>query len=209
MELQVFNCDQGSAEWYLARLGVPTMSEAATISARPGPKGGVPVTRRTYMRKLAGEIVTQTPMERFTNGAMERGHEQEPEARALYAMVADVEPVQVGFLKRGRIGCSPDSLIGDDGMLEIKTKAAHLQIEVLETDEVPAEHIAQLQGQLMVAGRRWVDFVSYCPGLPPFIKRVHRDELYIATLKIACEEFVTELDALVERIRNYQQKKAA
>lgn len=202
-ELQIINVEQGTAEWYAARLGIPTASEFQTLLAK-GRGGGVSVGRITYMRKLAGERLTGEPMESYTNEHMERGKAMEGEARDLYAMVANVEPTQVGFLRRGDVGASPDSLIGDDGLLEIKTKLPHLQIAVLEEGVVPNEHMAQLQGQLWVSGRRWVDFVSYWPGLPPFIKRVERDEALIATIKVAADEFLIELAALVERIQSYR-----
>lgn len=202
-ELQVFNVEQGTPEWLACRLGIPTASEFQTLLAK-GRGGGVSKERITYLRKLAGERLTGEPMWTYTNEHMERGKEMEGEARDLYAMVAAVEPAQVGFLRRGDVGCSPDSLIGDDGLLEIKTKLPHLQIAVLEDGVVPPEHMAQLQGQLLVSGRRWVDFVSYWPGLPPFIKRVERDEAHIAAIKVAADEFLTELAALVERITQYR-----
>lgn len=202
MDLQIINCEQGSPEWYAARLGIPTASEFSTVMAR-GKSGGPSKERTTYLRKLAGEVITGQPMWSYSNEHMERGKQQEGEARDLYAMVCDVEPVQVGFLRRGDAGASPDSLIGEDGMLEIKTKLAHLQIEVLQSGEVPPEHVAQIQGQLWIAGRSWVDFMSYCPGLPPFIKRVERDETAIATISVAVADFNADLAALVQFIRNY------
>lgn len=203
MELKIIDVEQGTPEWLAARLGIPTASEFSTVLAK-GRGGGTSATRTTYLRKLAGERITGQPMWSYSNEHMERGKEQEGEARDLYAMLTDSAPVQIGFMRRGDVGCSPDSLVGDDGLLEIKTRLAHLQIEVLETGEVPSEHVAQLQGQLWVSGRRWVDFVSYCPGLPPFVKRVERDEAYIATLAIGVEDFLADLAALVERISNYR-----
>ena len=86
-------------------------------------------------------------------------------------------------------------------MVEIKTKATHLQIELLEADRVPPEHMAQLQGQLWVADREWVDFVSYWPRLPLFLRRVYRDEGEIKRIAEAVDQFNTELAALVQRIR--------
>lgn len=204
MELQIFDCEQGTPEWYQCRLGIPTASEFQTLLAKGRGANGESKERRTYLRKLAGERLTGDPMWTFQNEHMERGKEMEAEARDLYSMLRDVEPQRVGFLRRGDVGCSPDSLIGEDGMLEIKTKLPHLQIAVLEEGEVPAEHKAQLQGQLWVAGRQWVDFVSYWPGLPPFVKRVERDEVYIASLKVAVDEFLADLVDLVERINTYK-----
>lgn len=192
---------QGTPEWIAVRQGIPTASEFSTVLQKVGVRGGIPKGRQTYMRKLAGEMLTGEPMEHWSNAHMERGHEREDEARRLYAMVHEVEPEQVGFIRNGNCGCSPDSLIGDDGMFENKDALAHIQIERLEAGALPSEHVAQCQGGLMVAEREWIDFQSYCRGLPPFVIRVYRDEKYIAGLREAVGQFVEELHALVEKIR--------
>lgn len=203
-ELQIFNCEQGSADWFACRAGIPTASEFSTVLAK-GKGGGESVTRRKYMLTLIGEILTGKQLESYTNAHMERGKEMEAEARDLYSMVTEAELVQVGFLRRGEAGASPDSLIGGDGMLEIKTKLPHLQLECLLSDSVPSEHAAQLQGQLWIAERPWVDFVSYWPGLPLFVKRVFRDEAYIARLKVEVAAFNTEKAELIGRIQQYKR----
>jgi predicted phage-related endonuclease len=100
----------------------------------------------------------------------------------------------------GLIGCSPDSLVGEDGLLEIKTKMAHIQLDVLLKDQVPTEHMAQLQGALLVTNRTWVDFVSYWPNLPLFVKRVYRDQEYLNKLTDALCEFNAELNEIVKLI---------
>lgn len=197
--MQIYDCEQGSDEWLKARLGIPTASEFHSVLAK-----GKGLTRRTYLLKLAGELLTGEPMERYSNHHMERGKEMEAEARALYEFQTDHELTRVGFVRNEGIipdvviGCSPDSLIGVDGALEVKTKLPHLQLEVLESGKVPSEHIAQCQGTLLVTGRSWVDFVSYWPKLPPFIKRVHRDEMYIAELRVELKLFDKELKNIVE-----------
>lgn len=208
MELQIFNCEQGSEDWIACRLGIPTASEFATVMAK-GKGGGDSKTRRTYMLKLAGERLTQQRMYSYSNDHMERGKEMEAEARDLYAMVSDVEPVQVGFLRRGDAGASPDSLIGDAGLLEIKTKLAHLQLECLLDDELPPEHKAQCQGQLWIAEREWVDFCSYWPGLPLFRHRVYRDEAYIKQIATAVDAFNAEMLELISKVNGYSQRKEA
>jgi predicted phage-related endonuclease len=192
--LQIFDCEQNSPEWYECRRGVPTSSNFAKILAK-----GEGKTRRRYLHDLAAEILTGECAEGFSNEHTERGHEMEDDARNLYAFERDAEPVRVGFMKRGRVGSSPDSLLGDAGLLEIKTKLGALQIDVLERDRIPPEHIAQVQGQLWVSGRDWCDFVSYWPRLPLFVKRVERDEKYIETLAQAVADFVGELDVLVAK----------
>ena len=203
MDVEIFDCEQGSPEWYACRLGIPTASEFDTILAK-GKGGGESKTRRTYMLKLAGERITGKPKYEYSDDHMERGKEMEQEARDLYAMVADADPIKVGFMRRGDAGCSPDSLIGDSGLLEIKTKLAHLQLECLLADNLPSEHRAQCQGQLWISGRQWLDFVSYWPGLPLFIKRVDRDEEYIRTLAAAVRAFNEEMHQLIARVQQYR-----
>lgn len=160
--------------------------------------------RLKYLRTLAGEVIRGTPEEEgFTNAAMERGKVMEAEARDLYAFARGVEPVEVGFVRNGNAGASPDSLIGDDGGLEIKTALAHIQIERLQKGELPSEHKAQVHGNLWITERAWWDFVSYSPGLPPLIVRVERDETYIAKIAAAVDAFNSELAEVVEKVRRY------
>lgn len=200
--MEIFrDLEQGTPEWLAARAGIPTASKFATVQAK-GRSGGESKTRREYMCKLAGEILTGEPMYSYSNGHMERGHERENEARSWYAVQNDVEPEQIGFIRNGNCGCSPDSLVGSDGLFENKDALPHIQIERLLLNRLPPEHKAQVQGQLMVSGRQWCDFMSYCRGLPPLIVRVERDEPYIAALRVAVDEFVDELNALVLKIRS-------
>lgn len=201
MAPRIIDCEQGSEDWFKARLGLPTASEFSTVLAK-GKDGGKSITRKTYMLKLAGEILTGEPMESYSNAHMERGKEQEAEAREAYELMRDVDTEQVGFIVNGDKGCSPDSLIGDDGALEIKTALPHIQVERLLKGELPPEHRAQVQGVMWVAERQWLDFVSYCPHLPLLIVRVPRDDGYIATLAGAVKEFNSELAIIVDAIRS-------
>ncbi len=193
-DLEIFDCDQNSPEWFEARRGVVTASRFSDVLAK-----GQGITRRKYLLTLAGEAITGECAESYSNAHMERGHAMEADARNLYAFANDVAPQMVGFMRRGRAGASPDSLVGAEGMLEIKSKLPHLQIDVLDKGKLPSEHVAQVQGQLMVSGRQWADFVSYWPKLPLFCIRVERDEAYIATLRQAIADFVGELDTYIER----------
>lgn len=203
MTLQIYDdVEQGSETWFQIRSGLPTASEFATVLAK-GRDGGDSKTRRTYMLKLAGEIITGEPAESYTNAHMERGKEMEDQARETYAFVHEPDIQRVGFIRNGQKGASPDSLIGDDGGLEVKTALPHIQIDRLLKDDLPPEHRAQVQGSMWVAEREWWDFVSYWPRLPLFVKRVHRDEAYIAKLAAAVDAFNEELALLVERIRAY------
>lgn len=198
--IEVFDCEQGSPAWYVCRLGLPTASEFKTVLAQ-GRGGAESETRRTYLYKLVGEILTGEPMWNYTNEHFERGKQMEEEARDLYTFLTDAELTRVGFIKNHGAGCSPDSLIGKNGMLEVKTKLAHLQVEALLDGVLPPEHKAQVQGQLWIAEREWVDFVSYWPKLPLLKVRVHRDEPYIERLAKEVERFKDELQTLLARVQ--------
>lgn len=200
--MEIITCEQGTPEWFQSRLGIPTASEFSTVMAS-GRSGGESKTRKTYLYKLAGEIITGKPSEGFSNAHTERGHEMEPEARAAYAFMKDAEPEHVGFIRNGRAGASPDSLLGSDGLLEIKTKLPHLMIETILRGGMPPEHRAQCQGQLWVSEREWLDIAVYWPGMPIFVHREQRDPNFIATLTRAVSDFNEELDEIVAKIRAY------
>lgn len=203
MALKVHHCEQGTAEWFDLRKGIPTASEFECLLKKTA-AGKSSATRQTYMLQLAGEVLTGEPPENFFSIYTERGKLLEPKARDLYAFLSDSEPEQVGFLTNHDAGCSPDSLIGPDGMLEIKTKAPKYLIEAILADEFCAEHQAQCQGALWVAERDWIDLAVYWPGLPLFVKRAHRDEVYIAQLAAAVSTFNAELAEIVEKVRGYE-----
>ena len=194
--------EQGTDEWLRVRMGIPTASVFIDAIRKPGPRGGVPKTRQTYMYKLAGELLSGEPMDNYQNAHMQRGTDREDEARKLYALMYDAKPVQVGFIRNGDIGCSPDALIEEDGMLELKDRSAHIQIALLLDKKVPSADETQCMGQLLVSGRMWVDYASHCRGLPLFVKRINRDERRIAEIKIGLQQFNKELQALVTKIRS-------
>lgn len=200
MPLEIFDCDQGSEAWFECRRGLPTASKFATVMAK-----GEGKTRSEYMRKLAGEILTGEPSEQFSNVHTDRGNEMEDDARETYAFINDADIQRVGFIRNGNKGASPDSLVGANGGLEIKTALPHIQIDRLERDRLPPEHKAQVYGNIWLAEREWWDFVSYWPRLPVLTVRVYRDEEYIKTLSDEIDRFNDELAALVDRIRRYGQ----
>lgn len=206
--IQVFNCDQNTPEWFEARAGIPTASEFHTVMAS-GRGGGESKTRKTYLYKLAGEVITGKSVEGFKNEHMERGHEMEDQARDMYSFISDAEIQRVGFIRNGQKGASPDGLIGDRGMFEAKSKLPHLLIECLMRDDFPPEHKAQCQGALWVAEREWIDIVVYWPDLPLFVKRAYRDESYIANMATAVKDFNEELAEIVGKVRAYGMKVAA
>jgi hypothetical protein len=196
--IETFNFEQGTDEWFACRLGIPTASCFKDVLAK-----GQGKTRRTYMLKLIGERLTGECQESYSNAHMERGHVMEEEARNLYEFQNDVEVEQVGFIRNVdfQAGYSPDGVVGESGLVEIKSKLPHLQIDVLLLGELPSEHKAQVQGGLWVSEREWCDFVSYWPKLPLFVKRVYRDEKYINDLASAVAGFWGELLELEAKIK--------
>jgi hypothetical protein len=207
--MNIIDCEQGSPEWFRARMGIPTASMFATVMAK-GKNGGKSLTREAYMHKLAGEILTGEPMESYTNADMERGKLMEDEARDAYVFQTGAELQRVGFVMGDDCGASPDSvLVQRLGGLELKSAAPHVQVERLLQDRLPPEHVAQVQGTMWVCRCGFWDFVSYCPRLPLLIVRVQRDEGYIANLAGAVKQFNDELAAIVERVRAYGRKEAA
>ena len=198
---RIIECEQGSPEWFEARRGIPTASRYGDILAE-----GKGLTRARYMRQLAGEILTEEPMETYKNAKMERGKEHEPDLRKRYAFDHDVDVEQVGFLRSNMIatGCSPDGLVGVDGMLEIKSSEPDLLIELLDSGRAPTQHMPQIQGNLWITGRDWCDLVIGWPKLPLFTARVKRDEPYMANLRRELERFNQELNEMVTRIRAKQ-----
>jgi len=200
--IQIFDCEQNSADWYAARLGIPTASMFSTVMAS-GRGGGESKTRAKYMRQLAGELITGEPTESYSNSHMERGHVHEPKAREMYSFITDAEISLTGFIRNGDKGASPDGLVGANGLFEAKSKLPDLLIECIERDDFPPEHRAQCQGALWVAEREWVDIVVFWPTMPLFVKRAYRDEAYIATMASAVRQFNEELSELVEKVRAY------
>ena len=200
--IQLFNdIEQGSPEWFAARSGIPTASMFSAVLSK-GRSGADSKTRKTYMLKLLGERLTGELQENISTPHMERGKIMEAEARTLYEFQSDNNVEDIGFIRNGDKGSSPDGVIGKDGCIEIKTKLPHLQLAVLLKDEMPTEHKAQVQGHLLVGEYEWCDFISYWPKLKPLIKRVYRDEEYIKTLSEQIDIFNEEMAQLEQTIKS-------
>ena len=187
---------QGSVEWFSARAGIPTASNFDKIITATGKPSS---QAEGYMFKLIAERMLGV-MDEETSSFMQRGSAMEKEAVAWYEFERGVKAVEIGFITTdsGRIGCSPDRLVGDDGLLEVKCPAAHTQIAYLLVD-VSKTYTHQIQGQLLVTGRKWVDWLSYCPGLPQSLIRIERDEEFINLLSV-------ELDCFCQRLNEQYAK---
>lgn len=207
--------DQRTEAWLQARLGRVTGSRVADLMAKT--KTGYSTSRANYQAELICERLTGQQGERFTNAAMAWGTETEPQARAAYEFLTDRSVVETGFVLHPTLadfGASPDGLVGDDGLLEIKCPNTATHIETLLGETVPAKYITQMQAQMACTGRAWCDFVSFDPRLPGhlqvWIKRVDRDAAFITEMESEISAFLTELDAKVEALRaRYSMEQAA
>lgn len=207
--------DQGTDEWMAARLGKLTASRMADAVAKT--KTGYGASRANLMAALVAERLTGSPAVDFVNAAMQWGTEKEPEARNAYVFLHDIDVVEVGFIDHpaiGMSGASPDGLVGEVGLIEIKCPNTANHIETLLGQNVPGKYITQMQWQMACTGRQWCDFASYDPRLPPemalFVKRVPRDAAMIAELELEAITFLAELDATVSQLRQrYMRDRAA
>lgn len=200
----IYDVEQGTDEWLQMRLGKLTASKFADVLSKG--RGSAPSkTRESYMHQLAAEILTGEPQDSFSNKAMEWGNECEPAARAAYELKHDIDVEQCAFIELDKwVGVSPDGLVGDNGLLEIKCPNTTTQIKRFLSGDFPKEHMAQVQGQLWVSGREWCDFVSYDPRINSeadyFEIRVERDKDYIENLKNQCDIFIKDLYELLTKL---------
>jgi len=192
---RIIEAPQGSDEWLQARCGVITASNFATAI-------GSGKTMQSYMYKLAAERITGEVAEMYKNDAMQRGNDLEPVACKEYEFEHNTTVQETSlWLLDDDIGASPDRLIGDDGLLEIKCPLAHTHVGYLDKLKLPSIYKAQVQGQMWVTDRQWCDFVSYHPDMKSMTIRVLRDDDYIKELSDKINEFKIKLIKLVERIQ--------
>jgi putative phage-type endonuclease len=207
--------EQHSAEWFAARLGKVTASRIADVVAKT--KSGYGASRANYRAQLVVERLTGVAAESYTNAAMQHGTDTEPQARAAYEWLADRSVVEVGFIEHPTIamsGCSPDGLVGSDGLVEIKCPSTATHIETLLSETIPDKYVKQMQWQMACAGRQWCDFVSFDPRVPDkmrtFIKRVPRDDVLLDELSLEVRHFLAEVaDTLARLQAKYELELAA
>ena len=190
--------EQGSPEWFAARVGIPSASVFDKLITS---KGALSTSRQKLLYKLAGERVLGEKEEGYTNGAMQRGIELEPEARDLFELITGLEVKEVGLCyydERKDRSCSPDGIIPishENGQgLEIKCPELATHVEYLIGDKLPTKYFQQVQGSMYISGLEKWHFMSYYPGMKPFHIVVERDEIWIAKLDKALNDFVVELD---------------
>ena len=206
---------QGSEEWFAKRAGAFTASRSKDLMART--KSGPSASRGNLITQLAVERLTGQCVETYSNAAMQRGTDLEPEARDAYIFDQCVSVEEVAFIDHPTIpmcGCSPDGLVDEDGMVEIKCPASMAKhFAALKSGAHAKEYHWQLQHQLMASGRKWVDAVSYDPrfprGLQLAIKRIERDEDAISSLEIEIKKADAEINLVVEDMRAKTERQAA
>jgi hypothetical protein len=198
----IIDCEQGSALWQEVRCGLVTASRAADVIAMT--KKGEAAARRDYRTEILCEILTGVPYPQFVTKEMIWGTEQEPFAIAAYEIQTGILVERVGFIAHGeisRFGCSPDGLVGDRGLVQVKCPTTATHLSWMLAGVVPIEHIPQLLAELSCTERDWVDFVSFDPRLPEhlqlFVRRFDRDPKLIATLEAEVVHFNEEIDQVL------------
>ncbi len=197
---------QGSPEWLAERLGKVTASRVDDLMART--KTGYGASRANYMAQLIVERLTGNVAESYTNAAMQWGTDNEPAARAAYEFVTDVEVVETGFILHPTIqdsGASPDGLVGDIGLVEIKCPNSATHIETLLTKTVPGKYRKQMLWQMACTVRGWCDFVSFDPRMPEhlrlFVQRVSFDGEEVQRMENEVTTFLTEMNEKIDRLK--------
>jgi hypothetical protein len=183
---------QGSDEWLEQRRGMVTASVVGKLVTSKTIKPASNDDSRGLTALLVAERITGHVDPVYMSYDMLRGVEDEPRAIEKYAEhYAPVDTVGMMIEDRWgfRIGYSPDGLVGDDGLVEVKSRRAKKQLTTILADEVPAENMAQLQCGLLVSGREWIDYVSYCGGMPMYVKRVLPDQRWFDAIRYAVQEF--------------------
>ena len=194
---------QGTAEWHELRRGKVTASRVADILART--KSGASASRQNYLIELALQRVTKTIEESYTNAAMQHGVDTEPQARVAYEVASFNFVDQVPFIDHPTIdwfGCSPDGLVGSDGLIEIKCPNSATHWSYVKEGKPPQKYIIQMQAQMSVTGAKWCDFVSFDPRMPErsklLIINVPRDPEFILYMETEINQFLSEVEAEVK-----------
>ena len=202
MTLTVYEeLEQGTHEWLQARCGLLTASVIGQLITPKTVKVADNDTSRSLVATLAAERITRHVEDTHQSWAMLRGTLDEPFARDAYAKQQGVQVDEVGFMVRDygdyRLGYSPDGLIGDNGLIEIKSRDQKIQLQTIIRDEVPASNMAQLQTGLMVKEAAWIDYVSYCGGMPLYIKRVYPDPKWQDAIHEAASRFELTVETII------------
>ncbi len=204
--------EQHSEEWFAARLGKVTASKLSDVMMKPTTAG-----YRNYRAELIAERLSGVPKESFSNAAMQWGTDKEPDARSAYKFIHGQQVLEVGFIDHPTLamtGASPDGLVGDDGLVEIKCPNTATHIDTLEGKAIDSKYIKQMHWQMLCTERKWCDFVSFDPRLPIelqlSVQRVELDKDLAVELEGAVKGFLAEITATIENLQSkYGMKEAA
>lgn len=213
--MKIIECEQGSIEWHAARCGKVTASCMADMTAKI--KTGYGASRANYMSRLLIERLTGVVAESYESPEMRWGKETEPTARAMYELMHSASVATVGFVLHPEIemaGASPDGLVGDVGLIEIKCPTSANHVATLLAESVPEKYVKQMQFQMACCDRAWCDFVSFDPRMPGdmqlFVKRIARDEAMISELEGETRKFLAELAKMhADLVGKYRTEEAA
>ena len=201
------SADQGTQEWLMERCGKVTASRMADVMATI--KTGEAASRANYRAELVAQRLTGQLEAGFTNAAMQWGTEQEPFARASYEIMRGVFVEEVGFVPHPQImmaGASPDGLVGSDGMVEIKCPNTATHIAFLLDGKIPQKYQLQMAWQMACCGRQWVDYASFDPRMPEYLRlkvvRYAATEAGIPAIEAAVRQFIAEVDSTVAALEN-------
>ncbi len=203
--------EQRTEEWFLARTGKVTASRVADVIART--KTGYGASRANYMAELVIERITGQPTEKYANAAMQWGTDQEPNALALYQVETGAIVTPVGFVAHPTIenaGASPDGLVEDAGLIEIKCPNSSTHLDTLLAQKIPDRYQVQMLWQMACTGREWCDFISYDPRMPEhlrlFVQRFNKDETRLKDIEDQVRIFIAEIDQRVDSLNNLYKK---
>lgn len=207
--MNVLTCDQGSTEWLAARVGMITSTKVGDAIAILKRKEGEAACRRRLRYELVCELLTNRSSEHYVSEWMKKGKESEPDARALYEHLNKIEIEQVGFVFHPdstlRAGCSPDGLIGENGVWEGKCPKITTHVQYLEANTIPDEYLPQCMWHLACCERDFCDFSSFHPLMPKhrklFTRRLYRNDAVIGQMQQAAKTLQQEVDDILGRIR--------
>jgi putative phage-type endonuclease len=202
--MKIFNCEQGSDDWFAVKLGKPSASNFSTICTTKGePTKGA--TREKLLNTLVAETISGDRQDNWQSAAMARGNELEAEAAEMFSFQKNIQLEQVGWCltEDEMFGCSPDRLLtGQEVGLEIKCPLPHTHIEYLEAQKLPDAYVQQVQGSMLVTGFKQWWFMSYCPNLPPMMLLIEKDEDFCTKLHRQLIVFNNQMQEKIKYIKS-------
>ena len=203
------NVEQRSDEWFAVRCGKVTASRVSDVIAKT--KSGWGASRANYMAQLIAERLTGEVADSYSNSAMQWGTDHEDEARMAYEFYQNAKVQKIGFVQHNDLesGASPDGLVEDDGLTEIKCPNTATHIQTLLDQKIPKKYETQMLWQMECTGRKWCDFVSFDPRMPEdlklFVKRFERDDKRLDEIRTMVADFIGELEDKLTALKKLEK----